>query len=210
MGSVTSLIYNNDNISINKHYDIYQENNNINKLRESRKFIKSQLKVTNYCNNSGYDHDLHHFKYKKPDGTGIQCDHDLEFEYITIDKIEDFFKYCYYINLNKNSCYIRALLSNNAKLNICKQLHCGYSALTPLIMAENVSNSLKREYMLILLSYGFKLTENDKLFLYLDVYESIPNITKNMSIIFLMSDIMLPEIKKIIITKLISTYNLLH
>ena len=95
-------------------------------------------------------------------------------------------------------------------LTICKHIDSDYSAITSVILAECVTIKEKRKFISILLSYGFKVTENDRLFSKLHLYESTPNMMKNKILLFLKTDDILPEIAYYIINCLINTYEIEH
>ena len=80
------------------------------------------------------------------------------------------------------------------------------SVVTSIILSEYKVEK-KREIIFILLSYGIKITDNDRLLANLEIDEQIPMSVKYKILLFLRSDI-LTDIKWYIIDRLITVYKL--
>lgn len=148
---------------------------------------------------------MNHFKFNEPIKTGVNCGpHNLVLYHQNVTNKESFFKYCYYLNLHYNEDDIHNVLK--LPNNSYKELHSEYSAITPIILSECASVKRKRNFISILLSYGFKITDNDRIFANLDVYDSI--LVKNNILFFLSTNDLLSEIKLYIINILIEIYRI--
>lgn len=188
----------------------YKDSKYINKLKENKRQLKKKLSLEQYCldctrDRYNFKFDKRRFKYL------LNCKlHNSKLYYRDIKDKQSFFKYCYYINLHENKDDIHKLFLDNNMLTICKNTVSNCSAITSVILAECVTIKEKREFISVLLSYGFRITEKDILFAKLHVYESIPDITKNKILLFLKCWTILPEIAYYIINCLVNTYMIKH
>ena len=113
--------------------------------------------------------------------------------------------YCYYINKHKNFNDIHNILSIINKTNLYKS-RSSINVITASILSLCKDINRVRNFINILLSYGFEFTNHDLRIANIRLYKSIKNKIKRNVILFLMNNILLPEINTLIITKLLDNY----
>lgn len=185
---------------LNRSNITYQDSEYINKLIKNKNVIKEQLTLRRYCNNLCTHFDLNHFRLSEYKN----CNHDYWLCCYEVYNVHSFFNYCYYINLHAREGDIREILSRNESNDSYKETHDGRSAITAVILSEFVSISKKRRFISRLLSYGFTITDNDRLFASLEIYIK----SKNNILTFLNTHDLLPEIKLYIVNMLIKKYKI--
>lgn len=194
-------------IEIFQHYSRKFNSNYFNKLMESRYKLEGQLELTMRCDCTGIRRDLNHFR------NGSLCIWGHHERYFNINFVKNdikFFQFCYYVNLHENKEDIKQVLNKDNKFNqyFVDVDGLKYSAISAVILSKFVPMIEKRNYINILLTYGFKITIGDETMAQLMIYQQFSSIFKQNIILFLLSEIM-PDIKRHTIQNIIDHYNLL-
>lgn len=196
---------------LNKLFSTYKDSEKIICLRFWKKSLIKQLEYTGFNpyqdeNDPGiYTNQIDVDKYSSECyGNNIYINY-FDENYFRFMQTFMFFRYCYRFTSHYYNNDIDKLLSDKIRLELFKNHTGNYSPISAVILSSN-ELCKKRRFIVILLSYGFKITKHDKELSNLEVYENISINLKNNVMLFLANEKLLPELKIEIVQILIYKY----
>lgn len=122
---------------------------------------------------------------------------------------QGFLQYCYYQKFNKYSHDLISQLLHSVLtlLNGYKETQInGFSAIGAAILAPDITIKTKRDFIQLLLNFGFKPTKKDIMLAELQLYDAIPAEKKAEIVAFLNRKDMPSEVTKQIVSCMVDLY----